>query len=885
MDFDLEAFELNWVNDLISEDTGGDGNGKHKAEERPPSCELFSDHHPPDSNDAAATAAAAAAAPSSSLNWLAIRTLNSMEERSRIIKQRLSQALRYYVKQSTEHHALVQVWVPVKSGGRYLLTTSGQPFVLGPRSPSLSSYRIVSVSYFFSTTDEDCTEDYVLGLPGRVFRRKMPEWTPNVQYYSSEEYPRLSHALHYDVRGSLALPVFESWGRSCVAVIEIIMTSMKINYAPDVDRVCKALEAVNLKSSEVLDHPQLQICNEGRQAALAEILEIITVVCEMHRLPLAQTWVPCTQHSAIVDSAGMLEDVTVFDGSCTRQACMSISDIAFYVVDADMWGFRDACAEHHLQKGHGVPGRAFATHAPCFSCDITQFSKTEYPLVHYARMFGLVGSLAIYLESEHTGKDGYVIEFFLPSNLKDIREQQFLLESLLATLKQCCHTLRVVIDYELIIENIFPSVEPSASHKHDEGANTIGIGADYQVPLESPETEVCPVAGDVYTEGKRLSLSVEHSFEVLADGLLHENSITDTDVDLAHASAPDNSCTKGLSGSKRGKAEKSISLDVLQKYFAGSLKDAAKSLGVCPTTMKRICRQYGITRWPSRKIKKVNRSIYKLQQVIESVPVAQGTFNLTTLTSPLPVAMGSSSSLPPNFTAIEPQKFMCTSARESMHEANPVDAVIAETGDPERQMASHDCSHLQPKLDEHHPGLKSKLESGEQNIRTVASRRSSQGTPQDVEATELVDWPSADYVLEHERVHLNESTEFGSSALGEPCPATNEEPTSSIRNATCTDAMAVKAMYKEDIVRFRLSSVSSLIELKEEVAKRLKLGTDIFDVKYLDDDQEWILLACEDDFQECIDIVKSCGKHLIRLLISEMVPNLGSSCDSSGGLT
>ena len=159
-----------------------------------------------------------------------------------IIKERMTQALRYF-KESTEQHVLAQVWAPVKNGDRCLLTTYGQPFVLDPHSNGLHQYRMISLTYTFSVDGES---DGALRLPARVFRQKLPEWTPNVQYYSSREYSRLNHALHYNVRGTLALPVFEPSGPSCVGVLELIMTSQKINYAPEVDKVCKALEVGSL---------------------------------------------------------------------------------------------------------------------------------------------------------------------------------------------------------------------------------------------------------------------------------------------------------------------------------------------------------------------------------------------------------------------------------------------------------------------------------------------------------------------------------------------------------------------------------------------------------------------------------------------------------------
>ena len=104
--------------------------------------------------------------------------------------------------------------------------------------------------------------------------------------------------------------------------------------------------------------------------------------------------------------------------------------------------------------------------------------------------------------------------------------------------------------------------------------------------------------------------------------------------------------------------------------------------------------------------------------------------------------------------------------------------------------------------------------------------------------------------------------------------------------------VTVKASYRGDIVRFRVPSSAGVATVKGEVAKRLGLEASEFDVKYLDDDNEWVLLSCDADFQECLEVVPAVSgaasssgsaspQPVVRLMVQEVPENHGSSCGSS----
>ncbi|KAF8405538.1 hypothetical protein HHK36_010445 [Tetracentron sinense] len=799
------------------------------------------------------------------------------------MKERLTQAFGYIKEFTKDRDVLIQMWVPTKRRGKHVLTTNDQ-FSLNPNCERLASYRNVSMNYQFPA-DEDSKE--LAGLPGRVFLGKVPEWTPNVRFFSRDEYLRIDYAHRYDVRGTLALPVFGRGSQTCLGVVEVVMTTENINYRTEFENVCKALEAVDLRSSEVLGTPDVKACNNSYQAALPEIKEVLRSICEAHRLPLAQTWVPCIQQG----KRGCRHSDENY------AYCVSTIDSACYVTDPHIWGFHEACSEHHLFRGQGVTGRAFTTNQPCFSTDITAFSKTEYPLSHYARMFGLHSAVAIRLRSIYNESVEYVLEFFLPVDCRDTEEQNQMLNSLSITIQHVCRSLRVITDKELEEETSsevvvpsdgrpsseeIPKLEPTPLKKssQDESSWISGI-MESQLkgkcfPLEYPKEEPLEeVKMTTYLDDPEVAFHREKVYSEFNQS--HQDSGPKgraecvVDPSLGECSL---SSVRKTGEKRRTKTEKTISFQVLRQHFSGSLKDAAKNIGVCPTTLKRICRQYGITRWPSRKIKKVGHSLRKIQVVIDSVQCTEGAFQISSFYENFPELAS------PNLSGTSPFSTLLLSDHPNQLNTQPEGGILnpraAASKSPSSSCSQSSSSSLccscgtQQHLHTAHL-VGSENVSMEENPGGVLKRARSDAELQ---------------VLRQEELRLL-ARSHSHKSLGEHRSFENLPPLPKISSRVSRDrgALRVKITFGEEKIRFSIKYNWSFRDLQEEIARRFSIDDmSRMDLKYLDDESEWVLLSCDADLEECIELYKSSLSRAIILSVHHQASHLklGSFLGSSG---
>ncbi|KAL8201193.1 hypothetical protein R6Q57_012532 [Mikania cordata] len=481
-----------------------------------------------------------------------------------ILKEKIASALK--VLKFREQHVLVQFWSPVALKTRWLLTTWDQPFGLGMVDEKLYMYRIKSEMCAF-VVDKEHKEK--LGLPARVYIEKMPEWNLDVH----------SQNTCYSNHGYIYLPVFESSSNDCVGVLEIITSSSYVDFAFEVHQIWRALKNQNLKSPNVFEDPSisvsgapsnltsLQITHGSWQHELAQIHEVLKTVCDTHNLVLAQTWAPSASSSYVANSENLEQSCSSFNISCIGKACMSTAGLPFYVRDLSKWGFYVACRERHLDKSQGIVGRSLSSCGVWFCKDVTELDENDYPLVHITRMSGLSSCLTIYLKHLEAEVE-LVVELFLPAHSTNETFLRRLLETVNQQIKNSCWVQLDIISPPRVIG--------------DDPLNWNFKSPPSPVDLLTEKGEVSPTESENMETEPSTSAAGETSQSVVP---YLENGIEDVVINQRKSR-------------KRKRQERSITLTEIRKHFGKTMDEAAAILKVSRSTLKRICRDFGIPRWP-----------------------------------------------------------------------------------------------------------------------------------------------------------------------------------------------------------------------------------------------------------------------------------------------
>lgn len=372
---------------------------------------------------------------------------------------------------------------------------------------------------------------------------------------------------------------------------------------------------------------------------------------------------------------------------------------------------------------------------------------------------------------------------------------------------------------------------------------------------------------------------------------------------------------------KRSTSEKNFSLDVLRKYFSGSLRDAAMSLGVCPTTLKRICRQHGISRWPSRKINKVNRSLKKIEKVIKSVHGVDRSLQYDPATGSLVPATSHPDKMPFSSCDTLPTSSVGKTVEEKSSPKSEQD--FSSPDGWQRETSQFHVSSI-PKREGDEVQMLANNNKGSRNYASCianiilhSNSVETQGPLYPIGAVNSLHTRETGYIDSPASLHPRmDSIEGQTTGMNSPFvqqtdvtmvdghdtkeqthPSTSGTTDSSSGSASSqptfkgnpvralkdrsSPTLTVKATYNGDTVRFKFLPAMGWYHLLEEIAKRFKLTTGAFQLKYKDDEDEWVILANDADLQECMDVLDSISSRNMKLQVRDLPCLISSSGSSS----
>ncbi|KAF5818805.1 putative transcription factor Nin-like family [Helianthus annuus] len=312
-----------------------------------------------------------------------------------------------------------QFWAPVKLGGRWVLSTSGQPFAVDHPRHEFAEYRLYSVRYKFNIDldkhDNGNDPMIIRGGAGTAFLNcltnvnKLPDFLP--VWWDEEK-----------LNTRVMVPIcFPSQG-NCLGVLEFTLDESKNWLGVVLLDTVKALKKVGLDVFYVQDLIPYAI--SGLEVTKDEIEEALKVVCETHNLALAQVWIPYE------DTNNAPFPYSLEDSKTKRLLAIKLTGYLYAVTEDECndlepyFRFGDItprAIEHHLLTLQDYKARYISKlgHVKFIDWDDDFFSSTS--------------ALAICLRSNDSGDFNYAFEFMWTQHSNYVIH----LEALLLTLKRC----------------------------------------------------------------------------------------------------------------------------------------------------------------------------------------------------------------------------------------------------------------------------------------------------------------------------------------------------------------------------------------------------------------------------------------------------------------
>ncbi|WOH16346.1 hypothetical protein DCAR_0935897 [Daucus carota subsp. sativus] len=265
----------------------------------------------------------------------------------------------------------------------------------------------------------------------RVFLSRSLEMSPNIKYYSEEEYPQRDFALSCGIRASFCFSIGDG---------VMVIVSTRNQDIVTLDTFCKSLEDWSGLRCNFRDRQLLQ------QYANPVLDRLLEAVRQRFHLPLTQYWT-----------------------------------YSYYLL-RQFSQFSDSDSEKN------------GSHGAFFCKNISALSITEYPLAHYARNWGSIACFTIYISIMFKDEDDdekekervYVLEFFLPSQETDNDYPHNWLNSIWTTVRESLLNTKLaprereklgpVLSFEVINSSIqteptaFEIGHPQSSLPHYEGS-------------------------------------------------------------------------------------------------------------------------------------------------------------------------------------------------------------------------------------------------------------------------------------------------------------------------------------------------------------------------------------------------------------------------------